>query len=240
VVSGAISFEEGVDQVALLTAWRDIMRSAPEELNVTFIAMPAMMGMPGPAGPQLVVCYAGDDEDAAASAMAPLLRIAGTAASEIAPRPYFDVLDPDPGAAELPPIVDGNGFAGEFSDDLIRAVVTASADSSPAVLMVRYLRGAFNRVPREATAFAHRSAEVLLISAAFLAPDAPETEYTRLREVWNVVSAQTIGMYGNFAMSPDQRILSHIYPDDTLARLRDVKRVWDPANLFGRNHNVAP
>jgi hypothetical protein len=239
VISGVILFEEGVDQSALLSAWRDAMRSAPEELNVTFIAMPPM-GMPGPAGPQLVVCYAGDDERAAAAAIAPLLRIPGVASSEIVPKAYADVLDPDMGPVELPPMVDGNGFAEEFTDDLIRAAVEASADSSPAVLMIRYLRGAYNRVPATATAFPYRSAEVLLISAAFLAPEAPPHEYARLRSVWDTVRLHTLGIYGNFTMSTERHVVDHMYPVGTLRRLREAKRAWDPANLFGRNHNITP
>jgi hypothetical protein len=122
----------------------------------------------------------------------------------------------------------------------IRAVVAASADSTPAVLMVRYLRGAFNRVPADATAFAHRSAEVLLVSAAFLTPDAPEAEYARLRMVWETVRVQTLGMYGNFTMSTEGAVVERMYPEQTLRRLRELKRTWDPGNLFGRNHNVAP
>ena len=239
VVSGAIAFEEDVDQVALLTAWRDIMRSAPEELNVTFIAMPPM-GMPGPAGPQLVVCYAGDDEEAAAAAIAPLLLIPGVASSEIGPKAYVDVLDAEEAPGELPPMVDGNGFAEELDDDLIQAVVEASADSSPAVLMIRYLRGGYNRVPADATAFPYRSAEVLLISAAFLAPDAPDSEYARLRAVWDTVRVRTLGMYGNFTMSTEAHTVDHMYPVGTLRRLRAAKREWDPGNLFGRNHNIRP
>jgi hypothetical protein len=106
--------------------------------------------------------------------------------------------------------------------------------------MVRYLRGAFNRVPADATAFAHRSAEVLLISAAFLIADAPETEYARLRDVWERVRVHTLGMYGNFTMSTEGQIVERMYPVPTLWRLREIKRTWDPGNLFGRNHNVAP
>ncbi|MDQ4138190.1 MAG: FAD-binding oxidoreductase [Actinomycetota bacterium] len=239
VVSGPILFEEDADQVALLTAWRDIMRSAPEELNVTFIAMPPM-GMPGPAGPQLVVCYAGNDEEAAAAAIAPLLQIPGITSSEIVPKAYADVLDPDSGSVELPPMVDGNGFAQELSDDLIRDVVEASVDSSPAILMIRYLRGAYNRVPADATAFPYRSAEVLLISAAFLPPDAPESEYDRLRWIWDAVRLHTLGMYGNFTTSQSRYVVDHMYPVGTLRRLREAKRAWDPSNLFGRNHNIMP
>jgi hypothetical protein len=31
-----------------------------------------------------------------------------------------------------------------------------------------------------------------------------------------------------------------MYPPATLARLREVKRTWDPGNLFRRNHNILP
>jgi FAD/FMN-containing dehydrogenase len=31
-----------------------------------------------------------------------------------------------------------------------------------------------------------------------------------------------------------------MYPPATLERLRAVKAVWDPGNLFRRNHNIRP
>jgi hypothetical protein len=58
--------------------------------------------------------------------------------------------------------------------------------------------------------------------------------------VWDAVGVRTLGMYGSFTASTDPAIVERMYPPATLRRLRELKRVWDPANLFGRNHNVRP
>jgi FAD/FMN-containing dehydrogenase len=40
--------------------------------------------------------------------------------------------------------------------------------------------------------------------------------------------------------SADPEGLAALYPAETLARLVELKRVWDPANLFRRNFNIKP
>jgi hypothetical protein len=81
---------------------------------------------------------------------------------------------------------------------------------------------------------------VLLISAAFLTPDAPDSQYARLRGVLDTVRVHTLGMYGNFTMSTEAHAVDRMYRVGTLRRLRETKREWDPSNLFGRNHNITP
>lgn len=46
------------------------------------------------------------------------------------------------------------------------------------------------------------------------------------------------GAYGNFAEAEDPELLPRIYPEATLARLREVKRAFDPDNVLARNHNI--
>ena len=51
---------------------------------------------------------------------------------------------------------------------------------------------------------------------------------------------EALGGYpnGNSDAGPDET--RRIYGDTTLARLADLKRVWDPDNVFHVNHNIAP
>ncbi|BDZ44415.1 FAD-linked oxidase [Naasia aerilata] len=236
VVFGTLTF--GLDDLpGLLRGWRDAMRQAPIDLNSTILAMPAF----GDAPPALLVfvCWAGAEEEAD-EAIAPLRALPGLLADEVAPRAYADILD-DPHPPEGPiTVVDYNGFTDDFDDATIDTLVEAHAGAGAAVLMLRYLRGALNRVPAEETAFAHRGSEVLMILAAFLGPDAGADGEAAVRRRFAVLDAHTTGAYSNFSAHASADVLARIFPPQTLARLRQVKRVYDPDNLFARNHNIVP
>ena len=241
VLHGAISFAAD-DLAALLRAYRDVMRSAPEELNATFLLMPPM-GPEMPGGPQIHVVWAGNDEAAAMAAIQPLLDIAGMTTHDITPKPYRDVLDdpqPPPAGTPMPTIVGNNGWAPDFSDEAIDAISSMIAALEAPVLMIRYLRGAFNRVAADATAFAWRDAETLVIAVAFLPPNSPPDLLEQIDEAWAPVAKFTQGTYGNFVSYAGERAVGLMYPPATRTRLAEVKRTWDPDNLFDQNQNIEP
>jgi FAD/FMN-containing dehydrogenase len=107
-------------------------------------------------------------------------------------------------------------------------------------MMLRYLRGAFNRVPSDATAWAHRDAEVMAMVAAFLAPGAEQEAVDAVRAKWAPAKKYAVGTYGNFAQDAGQAMTELMYPSATLDRLREVKRRYDPQNLLRANHNIVP
>lgn len=237
IVGGAISFPpESLQQT--LTGWRDVMRSAPEALNASILAMPGM-GPDMPPTLQIVVCYPGTDEVEAMAAIQPLLDLPGMTGHEVKRMDYADLLMDYEEMTEPMPftIVGDNGFAVDFSDDLIASL--AAARESMNMQMVRYLRGAFNRVPADATAFAHRESEVLVIAYSFLPPDAPPEALERITSAWAGMPGLS-GSYGNFLATTGEKELSAIFPPATAARLAAIKRTWDPENVFDHNHNVPP
>lgn len=237
VVAGSISF--GADNLAgLLRGWRDVMRAAPEQLNATFLAMPGF-GPEMPAGIQVLVCYAGDDRAAADAAIAPLLALPGVLASDITVKDYADVLEEAHPPEGITSVVN-NGFAPTLSDELVDELASVYSQLGASVLMIRSLRGALNRIEADATAFAWRDSEVLLISAAFLPPDADGAAIARVRDVWHTLQPRLSGSYGNFLTTADENTVESMYPPATLARLREIKRTWDPANLFNQNQNIRP
>jgi FAD/FMN-containing dehydrogenase len=241
VVHGVISFA-AEDLGALLRAYRDVMRSSAEELNATFLLMPPM-GPEMPGGPQIHVVWAGSDEEEAMAAIQPLLDIPGKTSHDITPKPYRDVLDdpqPPPPGTPMPTIVGNNGWAPDFSDEAIDAISTMIATLEAPVLMIRYLRGAFNRVAADATAFAWRDAETLVIAVAFLPPNSPPKLLEQIDEAWAPVSKFTQGTYGNFVSYAGEKAVGLMYPPATRARLATVKRAWDPENLFDQNQNIEP
>lgn len=237
VVGGSISF--GMDALeSTLTGWRNAMRSAPEELNTTLVAMPAFG--PFPAGVQLLVCYAGDDEEEAAAAVAPLLALPGVASHELKPMAYAEMLDEAHPPAGPIAMVDNNGFSPELTDAAIDELAGYFRSLDASVLMVRSLGGAFNRVPADATAFAHRGSEALIISVAFLAEDAEDEAVQGVHDRWLPVAAHLSGTYANFRSGTDESVVAQMYPPSTRERLAAIKHRYDPENLFNQNLNVRP
>jgi FAD/FMN-containing dehydrogenase len=60
-------------------------------------------------------------------------------------------------------------------------------------------------------------------------------EHTRPDLFWAVR-----GAYLNFLDAADEPRLHETYPDSTYRRLVEVKRRYDPTNLFHRNLNIRP
>jgi len=242
IVHGVITFD-GADLGAILRGYRDALRGAPEELNVTFMLWPPM-GPDMPGGPQLHVVYAAPDEAAAMEAAAPLLAIPGVSGHYIQLKAYADALEdphpPEPGAP-TPVVVGSNGWVQTLSDEVIDAIVmTMDATGDGGVLMIRYVGGAFNRVDPDATAVAWRDAEALVISFAFLPPDADAAAIALVDEAWAGTGALTHGTYGNFLGYAGERAVSLMYPPPVRDRLAAIKYRWDPQNLFSQNQNIAP
>ncbi len=222
-----------------IRGWRNAMRSADDRLSTTLLAMPDF-GPEMPASVQVLVCWAGTDSAEAEAAIAPLLALPGAQGHTIEQKPYVAMLDEAHPPEGPITIVDNNSFSPRFDDEQVAALVEAHAGFGAAVLMLRSLGGAFGRVAQDATAFAFRDSEVLLISAAFLPADAPSAEAERIRRVWASLPGTVSGKYGNFTSMTDNSAVDDFYPRATLDRLRSVKRQWDPRNIFRLNQNVVP
>jgi hypothetical protein len=95
-------------------------------------------------------------------------------------------------------------------------------------------------VEPDATAVAYRDSEVLVISAAFFPPDAPDEAVAAYNAEWATLLPHVQGLYGNFSALASDEATPLMYPSETLRRLREVKAAYDPGNLFDQNHKVRP
>jgi FAD/FMN-containing dehydrogenase len=242
VVAGAIDIDPDADLAALFRGWRDVLRSAPEQLTTSYLGLPSFgEGMPPTS--QISYVWAGGDVEAARVALTPLFGLPGVTGHTIDAKPYADVLadaqpDADQVGAPAVKLVDENGFAARFDDALIDELAAVKRDLGGTVLMVRLLGGAYARVAPDATAWGFRDTEAWLISAAFVPEAQYDVEAPRLRALWSRLDPWLKGMYGNFSSLDDP--VATMYPPATLERLRSIKAVYDPANLFHRNHNILP
>jgi hypothetical protein len=116
-----------------------------------------------------------------------------------------------------------------------------SIDAPMRVAQLRVLGGAMARVAPEATAFHHRQSRIMVNLAAFY--EGPEDQVAKER--WVAEFAQAIlqddkGAYVNFLGDEDEARVRAAYPGGTWDRLAEIKRRYDPTNLFRLNQNVPP
>lgn len=228
------------DAEEVLTTWRDLMTAAPDELAC--FALVSRSAVSDEEGAFVSVAYFGDPDEGY-EAIQPLL---GGAA------PVFDGLRPMY-YAELQEIFGRmpfglrNYWSGRFLRELPDGLISStaarfgSADTHGTVL-IEPLHGAAARVPLEATAFAGRQAAY---NATFINSWLDPGEDERKIDTARSYSAELApwasgGGYINYASESAGDGLETEFGVERLARLREVKRRYDPDNRFRFNHNISP
>ena len=104
------------------------------------------------------------------------------------------------------------------------------------------IHGAAARVSPEATAFAGREARYnATFSSGWVDPDDDERQVAQARRFSAALAPwATGGGYINYASESVGDGLESEYGTQRLARLREVKRTYDPENRFRFNHNISP
>jgi FAD/FMN-containing dehydrogenase len=221
--------------------------AAPEELSAiaNIMVAPPMPFLPTAAHGKLVlmalVAYAGD-AGAGERAMAPFRALAEPLADMVQPMPYAGLFEP----AEDMEVTEESARS-LFMDSVDAAAAAAiverlKASTAPmAVAQLRALGGAMARVPADATAFAHRDRRVMAAVGAVYerAADKP------VHDAWADDLAAALrqggpGVYVNFLADEGPGRVRDAYPGATWDRLVEVKRRWDPDNLFRRTQNIPP
>ena len=239
VFHGRIAFP-ATEAGTVLQEWADYLRTAPEEL--TAVANFANPFSGGPEAPvEIEVAFDGDDPKLAAQALDPILRLGTVIEDDVALKPYADVLVdgmvPPPGIE----IVTRSGFVDKESvSDVLQILVEAGTSEGSPIIAVRSVGGAVSRVADDATAYAHRQAELMFATSTVGPKPAIEAARPALDAIWARLAPHVNGAYANFLASATPDDVSAIYPAETYQRLATVKRQYDPDNLFGRNHNVRP
>ena len=134
-------------------------------------------------------------------------------------------------------------FVEELTDDAI----AAHLEHGPRVPVVNStmhlypINGACHDVAADATAFGHREASFAPVIAGMWPDPADNARNTAwVKDYFAAVAPHSqAGGYVNFASSDDQQRVADNYGTN-YARLREIKRRYDPTNLFRLNQNIAP
>jgi FAD/FMN-containing dehydrogenase len=231
------------DARPVLRTLRDLMSAAPRALTVTYMDVPAM-DPSAPAGATISACWIGDDEQASGAALATIRSLDGVSVTESGVRRYPDILQDMPAAdpeQPMPGFVGGNTLAVDLSNELIDQLASFREAHAASVLFLRSLGGAFADVGQDKSAFPARDATWFAMAGAFDIPGMLEDDERAAAESeWDAIERLGVGVYGNFTTSTDPSWVARMYPPAVLARLTEVKRRWDPRNVFSRTHNVLP
>ncbi|MEO3871036.1 FAD-binding oxidoreductase [Nonomuraea sp. B12E4] len=239
VFYGKITFP-AAEVATVLKGWADHLRTAPEEL--TSIANLANPFAGGPEAPvEILVAFDGDDPELAHRAIDPIRRLGTVIGDDVALRPYADTLvdglTPPPGIQ----LVTRSAFADRESvPAVLRILAEVGASAGSPFIAVRSVGGAVARVPADATAFAHRRAELMFVTTTAGPKPVVEAAGPVLDAIWKRLAPHVSGAYANFLTSATEDDVAAIYPAETHRRLAEVKRQYDPRNVFARNHNVRP
>ena len=234
---GTIAFPAS-EAAPVLQGWADYMRTAPEELtSIAVVANPLAGGPDAPL--EIRVAFDGDDPQLAARAIDPIRGLGRVTGDDVAPQPYADTLE-DGGAP--PPSIQfavRSGFVEKESvPDIVGILAEArTAERSP-VISVRSVGGAVTRVADHATAYAHRQAELMLVTISVGQKAVVDAARPDLEKIWGNLAPHIRGAYANFLASATDEDVAAIYPMQTYERLAAVKRRYDPCNLFAGNHNI--
>lgn len=232
----------------VLVAFAAAAEAAPEELSTIALLMPAppMPFVPAELHGKIVLmgmmAFAGEPE-AAQRALAPFRAIATPIADLVGPAPFSSMYLPEDPTMR-PRIAMRTGLVDRFDTADARHFIERieAGDAPMRIAQFRVLGGAFGRVPAGATAFAHRNRKVLV---AFLAlygdpADAAHHDSWVAGSMARLPSRQD-DVYVNFLAENEGDVrVRAAYPGGTWDRLRQVKRRYDPENLFHLNWNIPP
>jgi FAD/FMN-containing dehydrogenase len=231
-------------------AARDVLRfyseftaEAPDDLTVFggLVHAPDGSGMPLAA---LVLCHAGPRERAEKE-VRPAVEFGSPAVAEVGPMPY----------ALMNTILDDgfprgvlnywkSTFVRGVGDGLIDTMIDrfASSPSPMNALMLEHFHGAVTRVAPEDTATPHRAPGYnLLIPTQWTDPATTDANIAWTRETFAALEPERAGgRWLNYLGDDEEPGALDAAFGPNGARLAEVKRRYDPGNIFHLNQNIVP
>jgi hypothetical protein len=192
----------------------------------------------------VAVCHCGDDHDKAAVEVAPLKGFGP---------PILDMIDRMPYPVINTLLDDGfqegslnywkSAYFAELSDDAVAIMVDALANSPTIMcgMVIEHIHGAATRVAPTATAFPHRSPGYNLVIAAQWTDPAQTDECS----AWARTTFERLQphmsdeVYVNYLGAEEADRVRTAYGPN-YERLVELKRRYDPQNLFRLNQNIDP
>lgn len=215
------------DVAGFLERWGALVESAPREVS----AFLYLFGGPTPFA-QATVVFAGTDAAAATRALQPFFDLPGLSGQQAAMTPYAEALltsgAPHTGQQRART---HTGMAVHLDVGLSRRLAALLSSGAVDMLQIRSSGGAVNDVPADATAFAHRHQNFSVTAVTGRPGEAFDA-------AWAPAFAGMDGLYLSFESDHRPEQVVDAFPPATLGRLQELKRRWDPEDVFSQNFDV--
>jgi len=249
IVGGVVAWPAS-EAPKVLELYRTLAENAPPELTLVAMMRPAP---PAPWLPKdrhgtpivaLLACYSGRPE-VGEKAVAPIKSFGNPLGDILVRRPY----------AQLQSLLDATQPKGRRyywkSEYLPRIepalcekiLVHAGRIRSPHSAVILFqIDGALNRLGGEHSPVGNREARyVLNLAGSWEHPDEDGVHIKWARDAWNDMRVfSTGGTYINFLTEEEVPERTGAALGKALQRLAEVKKRWDPENMFRTNHNIKP
>jgi FAD/FMN-containing dehydrogenase len=237
------------DAPGLLRFYRDFMMEAPDDLQcyAFFLRIPPIDDFPEELHGETVldfVVFHTDDGSEGGAALRPLLEVGNPIMMAVEPQSYSSVMKAfDAGL----PAGQRYGSKAHYLTGLTDGVIDTIMEHIPGMvgeLSVAYLDpagGAVSRVDPSATAFPHRDARwAFHIMSGWIDPEGDSQVLGWARRCHEAMARHaTGGVYVNL-LGPDEVDRIPAAYGDNYPRLVELKKKWDPDNLFSRTYAVSP
>jgi FAD/FMN-containing dehydrogenase len=239
VLAGAISYPWAAAR-DVLRVHDEFLAEAPDELSTVVSLAQDAAGQPAVA---IAVCWCGRPEDGE-QVLAPLRAVGPPLADTIGVTSYVALQSaPDGGFPAGRQHYWKSGYLLSTTDaalDVLLQHVPTMPSGASGVGLQR-LHGAASRVAPDATAFPHRRDQYdLLILAQWSDPEASAQNIAWVRDLFEAMRPhlEDAVYVNNLGAEGAERIRAAYGPNHP--RLAEVKRTYDPGNVFRLNQNIAP
>jgi hypothetical protein len=172
--------------------------------------------------------WAGDDTDAAVTALEPFLSVGPVLQQQANLLPYSGLMQAHHSRHEGGAPANVRGGLVEHVTPRVAGVLADLLHAGESqMLQVRSVGGAVNAVPADATAYAHRTQNFSLSAIT------SSRGRAALDRRWEQLSQEITGVYRSFDLDDDRLALA--YPPATLERLRAIAAIYDPDAVFGHD-----
>ncbi len=216
------------DTAQFLVDWGATVEAAPRD-TTAFVIMGPPRG--GTVVAQVMAMVDSDDPDTIIDRLQPFARIVPLLQQQVQVLPYSAVVSvPDERHTSEGEPVTRTAMAEHLTPALAADLERLVRSGATPFFQIRAAGGAVHDVPADATAYAHRSANFSLVAFG--------SSRSRLDAAWDAMAGHFDGLYVSFETDLRPERLADAFPGGTLARLRELKRRYDPQDVFRHNFSV--
>jgi FAD/FMN-containing dehydrogenase/alkanesulfonate monooxygenase SsuD/methylene tetrahydromethanopterin reductase-like flavin-dependent oxidoreductase (luciferase family) len=219
---------DATDTEQFLVDWGATVEAAPRDTTAFLI-----MGPPrgGRVVAQVMAMVDSDDPDTIIERLQPFALIAPLLQQQVQVVPYSAVVSTPAHHTSDGEPVSRTGMAEHLTPALAADAARLVRSGVTPFFQIRAAGGAVHDVPADATAYAHRSANFSVVAMG--------SSRRRLDAVWDAMAHHFDGLYVSFETDPRPERVAEAFPGPTLQRLRELKRRYDPQDVFRHNFSVA-